>query len=144
ATFMPGGEGTYLLNVADDAGEVDHVIGWVMRYSPEYRQQGTNILPTLAGITGGDSLADDPAATFAHDLQAQTALTPVAPLLLLIALMLLPFDVAVRRLLVTRSDLARLRAALARRGAETAAAPSERLSSLMGAKARATQQIENA
>ena len=47
-------------------------------------------------------------------------LTPLAPLLLLIALLLLPFDVAVRRLLVTRSDLARLRAAISRRGAEVA------------------------
>ena len=75
-----------------------------------------------------------------HDLTSQPTMTPIAPLLLLIALLLLPFDVAVRRLLITRSDLARLRAAFSRRDAAVAAEPSPRFSSLMGAKARAQQQ----
>jgi hypothetical protein len=93
-------------------------------------------------MTGGRPLQDDPAAAFTHDLQAQASLTPVAPLLLLVALLLLPVDVAVRRLLVTRSDLVRLRDNVLRRGSAIAAEPTERISSLMGAKARAQQQIE--
>ncbi len=85
---------------------------------------------------------DDPAAAFVHDLSSQPTMTPIAPFLLLIALLLLPFDVAVRRLLITRSDLARLRAAFSRREPEVIAESSPRFSSLMGAKARARQQTE--
>jgi uncharacterized membrane protein len=140
ATFDPTSEGAYLLTLTDDQQTIKQTAGWVMSYSPEYRPQGMSVLPEIAELTGGKTLADDPAAVFTHDLVAQASLTPIAPLLLLIALLLLPFDVAVRRLLVTRTDLARLRSALLR-GAEVAREPSERLSSLMGAKARAQQQI---
>jgi hypothetical protein len=140
AIFDPTSEGAYFMRISEDNGTLNQITGWVMSYSPEYRPQGTNILPQLATLTGGQSLADDPAGAFTHDLAAQAALTPIAPLLLLVALLLLPFDVAVRRLLVTRSDLARARAALMRRSAEAAREPSERLSSLLGAKERARAQ----
>ena len=134
-TFDPTSEGAYMLVVNDSELSIKQTVGWVMSYSPEYRPQGASILPDIATL-GGRSLVDDPGAAFTHDLAAQAALTPIAPLLLLLALLLLPFDVAVRRLLLTRSDLARARSALLR-GAEAAREPSERLSTLMGAKARA-------
>ncbi|MCA9905155.1 MAG: hypothetical protein KC547_14970, partial [Anaerolineae bacterium] len=89
---------------------------------------------------GGQSLQSDPGAAFAHNLAASAALTPLAPWLLLLAALLLPFDVAVRRLLITRSDLQRLRQALTR--SRNAGESSERISSLMGAKARAQQQLD--
>ncbi|MEO8394573.1 MAG: glutamine amidotransferase, partial [Chloroflexota bacterium] len=141
AAFDPSSEGAYLLTLTDDQQTIKQTTGWVMSYSPEYRPQGASILPDIAGLTGGKSLADDPSAVFTHDLVAQASLTPIAPFLLLIALLLLPFDVAVRRLLVTRTDLVRARDALLRRGAAVVQEPSERLSTLMGAKARAQQQI---
>jgi Ca-activated chloride channel family protein len=140
AVFDPTSEGTYMLALTDDQATIRQTLGWVMSYSPEYRPQGSSILGDIASLTGGKDLSDNLNGAFEHDLVAQASLTPVAPFLLLAGLLLLPFDVAVRRLLVTRSDLARLRNALMR-GAEVAREPSERLSSLMGAKARAQQQI---
>ncbi len=144
ATFDPSAEGAYFLTTTSADGTIKQTTGWVMSYSPEYRpptQEGTVLLHNIADPTGGKALSvDDPAAAFVHDLTAQPTMTPIAPLLLLIALLLLPFDVAVRRLLITRSDLARLRAAISRRDAEVTAEPSPRFSSLMGAKARAQQQ----
>ncbi len=140
ATFDPTSEGAYFLRIADQDAALTQVTGWVMSYSPEYRPQGESVLGGIAAMTGGASFGEDPGAVFTHNLVAQASLTPIAPLLLLLALLLLPFDVAVRRLLVTRSDLARVRAALARRGAEIAQEPSERLSTLLGAKERVRAQ----
>ncbi len=144
AAFDPSAEGSYFLTTTSADGSIKQTTGWVMSYSPEYRpptQAGAVLLSNLAQPTSGKALeVDDPAAAFVHDLTSQPTMTPIAPLLLLIALLLLPFDVAVRRLLVTRSDLARLRAAFSRREPEVTAEPSPRFSSLMGAKARAQQQ----
>lgn len=140
AIFDPTSEGAYFLRVADENAALNEITGWVMSYSPEYRPQGESVLPALAALTGGRPLQGDPGAVFTHDLTAQASLTPVAPLLLLLALLLLPFDVAVRRLLITRSDLARLRDAIMGRGADDLGETSGRLSSLMGAKARARAQ----
>lgn len=142
ATFDPTEEGAYLINVTDGTTSLNGVTGWVMSYSPEYRPQGASIFTDVAAMTGGKSLKGDPAAVFSHDLPAQASLTPLAPVLLLVALLLLPFDVAIRRLLITRSDLVRLRSSLLG-SAAVATEPSERLSSLMGAKARAQQQIQD-
>jgi hypothetical protein len=94
----------------------------------------------LAALTNGRSLADDAGAVFAHNLQATATFTPLAPLLLLLAALLLPLDIAVRRLLITSGDLARLRSLVMR--PRTAAETSERMSTLLGVKARAQQQIE--
>ncbi len=142
AKFDPTSEGAYFLLIHDDQNTIKQQTGWVMSYSAEYRPGGASVLPDIAKLTHGQSLAGDPGAAFTHNLAAQPSLTPIWPLLLLLALLLLPFDIAVRRLLVTRSDLVRLRAAVLRRGAQVAHEPSERLSSLMGAKARAQQQID--
>jgi uncharacterized membrane protein len=142
AVFDPASEGAYFLNVVDDQNSRLGLTGWVMSYSPEYRTNSASIFPDIAALTNGKSLAGDPAGVFTHDLQAQASLTPVAPLLLLIALLLLPFDVAVRRLLVTRSDLVRLRNTLTQRGAVITQEQSERLASLMDAKARARAQTD--
>ncbi len=139
AVFDPSEEGAYFLGVADGSGLIDGVTGWVMSYSPEYRPQGASVLPDIAAMTNGQPLDSDPAAVFTHDLPAQASLTPIAPLLLLVALLLLPLDIAVRRLLVTRTDLLRLRDHLLRRGSASAEL-TERLSPLMDAKARARAQ----
>ncbi len=145
-TFAPQGEGAYFLNIdgllPTDSGTAQAArqqLGWVMSYSPEYTSGGENMLPILADLTGGRSLADDPALSFDRSLIGQPSITPLAPLLLLIALLLLPFDIAVRRLVITRGDIARVRAALKR--AEVTET-SERLSTLMDAKARAQSQTQ--
>ena len=73
----------------------------------EYRLLGTNerLLAALRGATGGEAL-DDGAQAWEHDLGTTTAATDLLPWLLLLALLLWPLDVAVRRLSVSRSDFA--------------------------------------
>ncbi len=137
AEFTPSSEGAYLLRVADVVtGARSSITGWVMSYSPEYNLGVTESrLPALADLAGGRSLAGLAAEVYDHSLLAQASSAPIAPLLLLIALVLLPFDIAVRRLLVTRSDLARLAARL--RPAPLVVDSSERMAGLRDAKARA-------
>lgn len=147
AVFDPGDEGAYLLRVQGQAADaaISQTTGWVLGYSAEYdleagRADGERLLRELAALTGGRSLAGEPSAAFAHNLASRAAPTPVGPWLLLTTLLLLPLDVALRRLLVTRSDLERLRAALF--GRSQPAAPSERLAALREAKARGRQRAE--
>lgn len=150
ATFTPDTEGAYVLHVSgQSAGDeqpivLDQTTGWVMSYSAEYNRteqgDGEALLRSLAELTAGRSLQDDPTAAFAHNLAAQIAGTPIWPWLMLIALLLLPIDIAIRRLVITRTDLMRLRQFIFRPGqAETT---SERLSTLMGAKQRGRLRAE--
>jgi len=143
ADFIPTQEGTYLVSLSgadQNGGTVQQTMGWVMSYSPEYRASnladGIALLSQLAAETGGQSLANSPEAVFAHNLPARAGYTPAWPYLLLLAALLLPFDIAVRRLIITRSDLRRARAAIF--GDQQAAAETvERMAALKTAKARA-------
>jgi hypothetical protein len=144
---MPENEGAYFLAVngegATPAGttvSVNERTGWVMSYSPEYAQTQPDeaLLARLASMTGGRSLAEEPEAAFAVTQEPRTSAAPVWPFLLLMALLILPFDIAVRRLIITRSDLKRLREYLF--GAPQPDTPDERLSSLLSARERARQK----
>jgi uncharacterized membrane protein len=145
ARYTPGAEGAYFVRLTGEgeAITVNQTSGWVMSYSPEYdtriADDGDVLLGDMALLTGGRSLVDDVGAVFAHNLQAAPTFTPLAPWLLLVAALLLPLDIALRRLLITRSDLARLRGALfpARVAAETA----PRMTTLMEAKQRAQEKV---
>jgi hypothetical protein len=149
ATFKPENEGAYILHVngvgIDNTTTIDQTTGWVMSYSSEYdvgnAGDGEAVLSSLAGLTGGRSLRDEPSQVFAHNLAAQAAATPIWPWFILFALLLLPFDIAVRRLIVTRSDWQRLRRYVFGRG--SAEATSERISNLLGAKERGRQRAED-
>lgn len=141
AVFTPDDEGAYFLRLTGSSGEIaiNQTSGWVNSYSPEYQarpaDEGTALLRDVAALTGGRSLLGEPGAAFAHTLQSAPTYTPIAPWLLLAAALLLPLDIAVRRLLITRGDLARLRSALFPR--REAAGTSERMSTLLEAKQRA-------
>jgi len=155
ATFTPRREGSYFITVSGQAAPGDGALpeeqirqttGWVLSYSPEYRIDPYEdasgdpqaLLETLAGLTGGASLATEPAASFAHNLDQQQAAEPLWPYLLLAAALLLPVDVAVRRLVITRRDLAAARNRLfGAREAPEMAGPSARLGRLLDAKGRA-------
>jgi uncharacterized membrane protein len=151
AVFPTGQEGAYILHVrgsGQDTGgkavQLDQTNGWVMSYSAEYdagrRGNGEDLLINLAKLTGGRSLRDDQSSVFSHNLTARNAATPVWPWLLLGAVLLLPVDIAIRRLVITRTDLIRLRRALFDRA--RVERTSERFSTLMGAKARGRQRAE--
>jgi uncharacterized membrane protein len=145
AAFAPDAQGAYFIRLAggNDAGlAINQTTGWVMSYSPEYSLDAPagNLLQDIATLTDGESLAGSPNEVFAHNLTSQAALNPIWQYLLLAALLLLPFDIAIRRLLITRSDLARVRAWLF---GEQQVIPetSERMSTLFGAKARAQKTL---
>ena len=148
-TFLPSTEGSYFLGIdavgVGSEGETiqfNEVTGWVMSYSPEYAQNEANepLLRNLADITGGQSLADTPDEAFAMTDTPRTAVAPIAPLLLLLAILLLPFDIAVRRLIITRSDIQRLRAYLF--GGGDIGAHEDRMSSLFTARQRARERTQ--
>jgi hypothetical protein len=73
----------------------------VVPYSPEFRlgQSNPELLDALARATGGARLAR-PAEAFARADQGVGAAQEIARPLVLLALILLPIDIAVRRLMV--------------------------------------------
>ena len=92
----------------------------MLSYSPEYAvvvpPEDSNVTPDnirflqqLAAVTGGTNVTADAARIFIHDLPAPpSARQPIWPWLLLAAALLLPFDIAVRRLSIGRYELRRL------------------------------------
>jgi Mg-chelatase subunit ChlD len=107
--------GTYMVQVIQrDAQEepvAQRTTGLVIPYSPEYRRtgDGQTLLNELARVTGGETLTASMNAFAPTQVPASRA-TPMWPVLLLIAALLFPIDVAVRRLRLTPSDWAHLRA----------------------------------
>jgi uncharacterized membrane protein/cell division septation protein DedD len=163
ASFVPNTEGAYFVGVVGNVGAVlqeempadlqadaqaESVLqttGWVLSYSPEYRalEADTELLAHLAALTGG-GLLDKPGDAFDHNLSAERAPTPLWPWLLVAAVVMLPVDIAVRRLVITRRDLERLRAYFGEwfggspAATEVTAAQAERFSQLQEAKRRAS------
>lgn len=140
AVFRPGDDGAYFVAIEGQAGEARYTLreGWVKGYSPEYIQPAapSTLLADIAAATGGQNLAANPAAAFAPPQTPRMAVVSLAPWLLLLAALLLPLDIAVRRVIITRSDLQRLRAWLRpTRPVET----SERMATLISAKQRTRQ-----
>jgi len=114
-----------------------------MAYSPEYRsfEGDPAYIEMIAGLTGGSVVAD-PKSIFTHNLETQHAVRPIWPGLLLLAAILLPFDIAVRRLVITRADLAKLAARLRprRRAAEPVLAGASRVGALLEVKDRVAHE----
>ncbi|MEM8857158.1 MAG: VWA domain-containing protein [Chloroflexota bacterium] len=144
--FVPDEEGAYFLRVAGGDAETDTAIGqtggWVLGYSPEYQRFDSDpqLLESLAQLTGGRDLGEVTEAVFEHNLPSDATTRPIWPFLLLLAVILLPIDVAIRRVVISQRDMQRLReATLGRFGRqETVAAPrTEGMSSLLRAKERA-------
>jgi Mg-chelatase subunit ChlD len=101
-------QGTYIVQVAgtqDGRVVVQSAAGMVVPYSAEYRQGQRNpeLLALLARSSGGARLTQ-PADAFTHDLAAVPSAQEIALPLLLLALLLLPIDIGLRRLLLRRSD----------------------------------------
>jgi uncharacterized membrane protein len=152
AEIAPTDEGAYFIRVAggsgNDAGGVAQTTGWVLSYSPEYRLRTVNsdLLNQIIELTEGRNVTDRPELIFAHDLRAQQASQSLWPLLLLLAVAMLPFDIGVRRVVVTRSDLQKLMSWLRvklriKERQNLAEQTSERITVLQDAKRRATQAM---
>jgi uncharacterized membrane protein len=110
--------GSYLLHVSESAaGVVRHTntFGVVVPYSPEFRNLGTD-LNTLRAIAlaGGGTLVTDPSTLYALALPPVEAALPLDELLLVIAILLFPIDVALRRLILRVEDVPAWRSAFGR------------------------------
>ncbi|MGF1507740.1 MAG: glutamine amidotransferase, partial [Anaerolineae bacterium] len=147
-TFEPGEQGAYFVRIAgyDEQGStnVAQTSGWVLSYSPEYRsfEGDPDFLGFIAGLTGG-GIVEEPARITARNLPVEAAAQPVWPWLLLAAAILLPFDIAVRRLVITRADLVRLRNRLFPGQAAPAAPRSSTAGALLSVKDRTAARQEN-
>ena len=115
--------GAYLVRVAQTTttDSASRTLGIVSPAAQEFRRLGVNAdaLARYAATGHGRSLDPaDPAAVAAvwrHDIAADAFPTPIWPWLLLLAMLLVPLDIGVRRVALSRGDLARARAWVARR-----------------------------
>ncbi len=150
--FEPEQEGVHMLRVAG-TGSVESVAqtaGWVLGYSPEYQvtEPAHDRLLYLANLTGGKELIE-PWESLSHDPSAGQVRRPIWDRLLLLVVIMLPLDVALRRLVLSRDDLIRVwnrvRSVVPAwlvPGSRPDRAPSrpERVSRLFEAKGRAKRQ----
>lgn len=111
AAFDPEDEGAYLLQVSARDGDATWIqpAGFVRPYPAEYHASGPDhgTLAQLATLGQGQVLAD-PSIVFRHDLPPTRSTRDLWPWLLVLAATLLPLDVGVRRVTMTRRDVARL------------------------------------
>lgn len=162
AEFTPGEEGAYFIGVGageqggivncelliDNCELLSETAGWVLGYSPEYLdlESDRRLLEALAGETGGRllDLANGPGVVFEHNLTAEPTRQPIWPWLLLVAVVLLPVDVALRRLVLTREDWERVMRPTTADGRPTTAdggrPRTERVGRLFAAKERAAER----
>jgi hypothetical protein len=101
--------GTYLVRLGISEGGTalgQQTLGLVVPYSPEYRVSGTDLakLTALAHLTGGGELSE-PEAAFVHNLPTIDQAREVWAPLLLMAALLFPLDVALRRVMLGPRDL---------------------------------------
>jgi Ca-activated chloride channel homolog len=102
ATVPAGGAGLYRVEVRQSRSNGDEVAetsGFAIPLAPEFRRQGSNeaLLKELASMTGGRA-AMDPADVFSREgMPSMPGWEPLWPYLLAIALVLLPIEVALRR-----------------------------------------------
>lgn len=104
--------GVYLVRLGanqEDQSLGQLTLGLVVPYSPEYKTSGIALgfLEQLAQITGGGQLRGS-AFDRSPNLRSESAVRPIGQTLLLLAALLFPLDVAVRRVILQRRDLQRL------------------------------------
>jgi Ca-activated chloride channel family protein len=149
ADFPAPVEGAYLVNVVSgDEGGGNRVTGAVRAYSPEFevRETDRDLLERIATASGGSVVGED--ARLFEQRGWATRPRDAWPWLVLAALLLLPLDVGIRRVRLSRGDVAdgvawvRKRFGLA---ASEAPAPAEEdagLAALKATKRRAVMTVD--
>jgi len=110
--------GAYLVSVSEEGGQVAPTTGSVNSYSPEFAiaSEDADLLARISEATGGRALADAPEAAGLFERSAtRTRPHEIWEALLLAALLLLPVDVGIRRLNITRDQLSQARERVASR-----------------------------
>ena len=122
------------------AAALGRTVGLVEPVAAEYRLLGINesLLATLRIATGGTEVAL-PTDPWKHDLRATATFTELWPWLLVLALLLWPLDIALRRVSIGRRELADGRAWVVRRwrGRGAAAPRSAATEGLLATRERA-------
>lgn len=138
--------GVYLVRLGvnqDDQSLGQLTLGMVLPYSPEYRLAGADVglLSELARVTGGEQLLE-PVNAFLHDLPAAEFAREIWRPLLLLAALLFPLDVALRRVLFGPRELQRARVWLRARlpGAAASRQDEPLLGDLFAARQRARRR----
>jgi uncharacterized membrane protein len=118
--------GAYLVRVAqtrEGADAANRTLGVVSPAAEEFRRLGVDAgaLAGYAAAGQGRQIQLDPedsevvAQVWTHDIRAAAFPTPIWPWLLLLAMILVPIDVGVRRVALTRGDFTKARGWVARR-----------------------------
>lgn len=141
-TLQTGAAGSYLVTADVTSGDTAvyrDTVGAVRAYSGEYApgEANTTLLGDLVATTRG-RLNPTAEQVFDPNLPAGRRRVEIWTWLALIAAILLPLDVALRRVIVTKEDLAEARA-LRPPWLQKAAVRSERMDRLLQAKYRARQ-----
>lgn len=103
--------GSYMVSIAADTASGETALltaGLSLSYSPEFQtnQTNTQLLTQLADVTGG-RMNVGPRGVFDRGLRSSRSLTPIWPWLLSAALLLLPLDIFLRRVMVDWADVRR-------------------------------------
>jgi uncharacterized membrane protein len=116
ATFPTREVGAYLMNLTDRGTGQSQALGLSVNYSPEFDDSGpnTSLLRRLAELGGGKVLNPDTDNTFLHDRQKTFQPLDLRDWLLKFAILLFPFDVAVRRIQIDRAEWLRAGRAMRR------------------------------
>ena len=100
--------GSYTISLAGESAEGDggflETFGWSQGYSPEY-DPVRDRTASKAQISPLVRLTDDPHQIFRHDLAVNYSIRPIWHPLLIMAVLLMVTDIAVRRLRISTHDL---------------------------------------
>ena len=120
----PGAYAVRIIQTKPGSSALGRTVGLVAPTAAEYRVLGANepVLAALRAPSGGKAIVT-PLEPWRHDLSATDRFTELWPLLLILALLLWPLDIALRRMSLGRRELVAARgwvAGLSRRRGATA------------------------
>ena len=121
-TIEPGAYAVRITQTKPGSSPLGRTVGLVAQTPAEYRVLGANepVLAALRAASGGTAIGT-PLDPWRHDLSSTDRFTELWPLLLVLALLLWPLDIALRRMSLGRRELAAARSWVAeiglRRGA---------------------------
>lgn len=144
-TFPASEVGTYMVSLMTGEKQGGELVttGTSLSYSPEYeaRRSNDDFVEKIAATSGG-KVAGEGYNPFLHDLRVKDRPTPLWPPLLLLAALLLPVDIFLRRVYLDPAEVREWLAERFGRSAATLEEQGQRLASLKAAKDRATQRPE--
>jgi uncharacterized membrane protein len=140
--------GAYVIRVSQTrpgSAALGRTLGLVAPTPAEYRVLGTNdaFLATLRAATNGRAI-EAPAEPWTHDLTTNASSTDLWPTLLIIALLLWPLDIALRRVSIGRRELADARRGLGGGWRRTMAPRTTEVAGMLAARDRAAGSVARA